>query len=171
MERWQRGAFCSSAPAIWHFFPSQSLRFPSLPSIAKWSYCRIVKVLPVLLVELSEDPDKQGYGLAGLCYLIVLNSCVQNNGTPNLSEYYQLQIKEASNTKSALFCGLSINSIEDKLNLALCTFPCLPRPTQESLVHAVAWFCVCICYSHLLYGSSLCLTLLCLLANRSVFCS
>lgn len=103
----------------------------------------------MLLVELSEDPDKQDYGLAGLRYLIVLNSCVQNNCTPNLSEYYQLQIKEVSNTKSTIFCGLSINSIEDKLSLALCTFPCLPRPMQESLVHAVAWFYVCICYSHL----------------------
>jgi len=113
-------------------------------------------VLPALLIELSEDFDK-----AVLHCLIVLNSCVQNKGTPNLSEYYQLQIKEASNVKSTIFCGLNINSTENRLYLAVCTFPCLPRPLQESFVHAVACFYVCICYSHLPFRGLFCLTLLC----------
>lgn len=63
--------------------------------------------------------------------------------------------------KSAVFYGLSISSIENRLNLAVCTFPCLPRPLQESLVHDVAFFYVCICYFHLPFGGLFCLTLLC----------
>lgn len=50
--------------------------------------------------------------------------------------------------------------MENRLSLALCTFPCLPTPLQENLVHAVACFYVCICYSHLPVGGLFCFTVM-----------
>lgn len=73
--------------------------------------------------------------------------------------------------KSNVFCGLNISSIEKRLTLALCAFPCLPSPLQENVVHAVpAFTCIFVTPIYLL---EVCFVSLCCvpLANPSVFCS